>query len=252
MKLESLLQYLDGYLRVPDHPDYSTALNGLQVEGCGDVGHVATAVDASQASIEAAVEVGADLLLVHHGLFWGGLQPLTGPLLRRVRPLVTHDVSLYSVHLPLDGHPEIGNSALLARAVGIRTEHRFAAFQGAEIGWYGEAEEPCNALELQDRLAAALGGEVVLIPGGGEPIERAGVVTGAGASFAAEAAALGLDALITGEASHHHYFDAMELGIHLFLGGHYLTETFGVRALGAHLEERFGLRWTFLDQPTGL
>lgn len=253
MKLEPLLQYLDGYLQISTHPDYPGALNGLQVEGRrGEVRHVVAAVDASEASITAAVEREADLLIVHHGLFWGGARPLTGRLMRRVRPLVEAGVSLWSCHLPLDGHAEVGNSALLARALGLELKGRFAAYQGAEIGWHGVLPKPLEPEELRTRAGTALGGAVRLLEGGPAKAERVGVVTGGGASFTAEAADLGLDALVTGEASHHVYFDAAELGIHVLLGGHYATETFGVRALAEHVAERFDLTWEFVDQPTGL
>ena len=253
MKLESILQYLDGYLGVSEHPDYSVALNGLQVEGTRDVSRIVAAVDASQASIEAAVAAGADLMLVHHGLFWDGLRPLTGRRMRRVRPLIEAGTALYSVHLPLDAHAEVGNSALLGRALGLDLQGRFASYKGAEIGWWGTLEEAGSVQELAGGLSRVLGDAPIhVIPGGPEPVERVGVVTGGGASFVEDAVALELHALITGEGSHHTHFDAMELGIHVLMGGHYATETFGVKALAEHLSERFGLDWSFVDQPTGL
>lgn len=252
MKLESILQYLEGYLGVAGHPDYRNALNGLQVGGADEVGHLVAAVDASEASVAEAVDRGADLMIVHHGLFWGGLQPLTGRHLRRVRPLLLHDVALYSVHLPLDGHAEVGNCAILGRRLGLELEGRFGAYEGAEIGWWGALPETLGAEGLRERVASVLGGGVHLIPGGPREIRRVGVVTGGGASFTGEAAELGLDALVTGEGSHHTHFDAMELGIHVLMGGHYATEVFGVQALAGHLADRFGLTWEFVDQPTGL
>lgn len=252
MRLESLLQYIGEYLVVEGHPDYPGALNGLQVGGPDEVSKLAVAVDASEASILEAVARGADLMIVHHGLFWGGVQPLTGPRLRRVRALIENGVALYSCHLPLDGHAEVGNSALLAQALGLELEGRFAEFQGAAVGWHGCPDNSLALGGLVARAEAVLGGPVHTIAGGGERIDRVGVVTGGGASFIEEAAALGLDALVTGEGTHHAHFDAMELGIHVILGGHYATETFGVRALGVHLAERFGLTCDFIDQPTGL
>lgn len=252
MKLESLLQYLDGYLGVGEHPDYPTALNGLQVGGPMEVARVATAVDASEASIRAAAELGADLLIVHHGLFWEGLRPLTGRRFRRIEALISGRVALYACHLPLDGHAEVGNCALLARALGVEPEARFAAYEGVEIGWWGTLPEPTDVHRLAARFEAVVGGPVMRLPGGPERVERVGVVTGGGGSFIAEAAARGLDAFITGEGSHHNYFDATEHEIHVLLGGHYATETFGVRALGEHLAARFGLDAHFIDQPTGL
>jgi dinuclear metal center YbgI/SA1388 family protein len=252
VQLESLLQYIDEYLAVPGYPDYPGALNGLQVGGPDQVANLAVAVDASEASITEAIRLHTDLMIVHHGLFWGGLRPLTGPHLRRVRALIQNGVALYSCHLPLDGHAEVGNSALLARALGLELEGRFAAFQGAEVGWHGRPESPIDLASLVERAEVALGGPVHTIPGGRDRIDRVGVVTGGGASFIEEAARLGLDALVTGEGTHHAHFDAMEWGIHVLFGGHYATETFGVRALGSHLAERFDLTCTFIDRPTGL
>jgi dinuclear metal center YbgI/SA1388 family protein len=252
MKLESLLQYVDGYLATASHPDYPNALNGLQVEGVRDVGHLVAAVDASEASLAMAVGRGADLVVVHHGLFWGGSAPLTGRLLKRVRPLLESGASLYSSHLPLDGHAEIGNNVLLAGAMMIELEGRFDAYEGVSVGWYGRLRDPLDADGLRARAEAAVNGPARVIAGGPARIERVGVVTGSGASALAEAAQLGLDALVTGECDHHHYHDAMELGVHLVLAGHYATETLGVQALAAHVAERFGLTWEFVDQPTGL
>jgi dinuclear metal center YbgI/SA1388 family protein len=247
-----LIQYLDGYLEVDAHSDYPNALNGLQVGGPTEVQHLVAAVDASEASVQAAVERGADLLLVHHGLFWDGLRPLTGRRLRRVRPLLMGGVGLYSAHLPLDAHPEVGNCALLARALGLQLEGTFGRHRDVEVGWWGTTAEATDGAGLRERLAEVLGGPVHLIPGGPDEIRRVGVVTGGGASFTPEAAERGLDALVTGEGAHHTYFDAMELGVHVLLGGHYATEVFGVRALAEHLAERFDLSWEFVDQPTGL
>jgi len=257
MELESILEYVDRYLGVSEHPDYPTALNGLQVgPGRGDdvrpIRTIAAAVDASLASIEAAREAGADLLLVHHGLFWGGLQPLTGPHLARVRLLIEGGIALYSCHLPLDAHAEVGNCALLARAIGVQPAGRFGTFQDVHIGWWGEVDPAIDIGELTARVRRAVGGDVHVIPGGRDQIRRIGVVTGGGASFVREAADLGLDALVTGEGPHHTHFEAMERGVHVLFGGHYATETFGVRALAAHLADRFGLSWSFIDQPTGL
>lgn len=252
MKLESILQYIDEYLGVSEHPDYANALNGLQVGGPEEVAHIVAAVDASEASVRAAVERKADLLLVHHGLFWSGLAPITGRRLRRIRPLLLNQVGLYSVHLPLDAHAEVGNCALLGRALGLELQGTFGAYEGVEIGWWGSLPEPTDAPGLRDRVSQVLDGPVHLIPGGPEQIRRVGVVTGGGASFTPEAADMGLDALVTGEGSHHTHFDAMELGVHVLLGGHYATEVFGVRALAGHLADRFDLTWEFVDQPTGL
>ena len=242
--------YLDTYLDIHTVPDYSGALNGLQVESTRAVRKVAAAVDASQASIDAAVAAGADLLLVHHGLFWDGNRPVTGRRYRRLRALIEADVALYSAHLPLDVHPEVGNNAVLARALGIEPQGRFGAYQGHPVGVWGTLEIGREALAA--RLDALLGGPVRLIAGGAERLRRVGVITGGAGSEVPAAIAAGLDAFVTGEGAHHNFFDATEGGINLYLGGHYATETWGVRALAGHLAERFDLEWTFLDQPTGL
>lgn len=253
MKLESIVSYMDAYLSVAGHPDYRPAFNGLQVEGPAEVGRIAAAVDASLGTINEAVERGADMLLVHHGLFWSGSAPLTGRHFARVRALVEGGIAVYSCHLPLDAHPEIGNCALLARAIGVDPTDRFGSYDGAPIGWSGPLDRPGAVTRLVERLEGAVGGRPVhLIPGGPDHVERVAVVTGGGASFVQAAAELGLDALVTGEGPHHTHFDAMELGVHVLFGGHYATETFGVRALADHVAERFRLEAFFIDQPTGL
>jgi dinuclear metal center YbgI/SA1388 family protein len=249
MKLESILQYLDGYLGVTAYPDYPNALNGLQVEGPREVTHLCTAVDASEAAITEAVRRNAHLLMVHHGLFWDGLRPLTGRRHRKVAHLIRGELGVYSIHLPLDAHAEIGNCILLTRALGISPVGRFGAYKGAELGWWGESN--LERKQLVERAQVVLDGPVELLAHGPERTERVGVVTGSGGSLVEEAARLGLDTLVTGEGSHHVAIDAAELGINIVYGGHYATETFGIRALGEHLAERFGLEQEFLNLPTG-
>jgi dinuclear metal center YbgI/SA1388 family protein len=248
--LHELAAYLDGYLRVGEVPDYGGALNGLQVEGTRPVRRVAVAVDAAQATVERAAAMEADLLLVHHGLFWDGNLPLTGRRYRRLRPLVEAGIAVYAAHLPLDTHPEVGNNAVLLRALGAEPAGTFGDYKGWPLGRWGEVDLHRDA--LRDLLAETLGGPVALVPGGPERVRRLGVITGGAGSMIGAAAAAGLDAFVTGEGTHHHYFDAEEGGINLLLGGHYATETWGVRALAAHLHAAFGLEWDFIDHPTGL
>jgi dinuclear metal center YbgI/SA1388 family protein len=249
-ELESILHFLEELFGVTEHPDYPEAMNGLQVEGASEIRRLAAAVDASAETISEAARRKVDFLLVHHGLFWGGLRPITGPTHRKVATLIKGHMSLYSLHLPLDAHEELGNNVLLLQEMGLEPEGRFASFHGAEIGWWARAGHTRSA--ILESLQTAVEGEVRLIPGGPEAIERIGVVSGGGASSLGEAAAMGLDALITGEAPHHAYHDAMELGLNLFLGGHYATETFGVKALAARLSQRFKIPWEFIHFPTGL
>jgi len=250
MELTALVSYLDGYLQVADVPDAPAAVNGLQVANAGTVSRVAAAVDLCEATVRMAAERGADLLLVHHGLFWGGLQPLTGRAYRRVAGLIAHNIALYSAHLPLDLHPDVGNNAVLARQLGVSLRGEFGEEFGVRIGRWGEIDVSRHALERQ--LAALTGSAPRLMAFGPERVRRVGIVTGAGGSMIAQAAAAGLDTFITGEGPHHTFFDAEELKLNVFYAGHYATETVGVKALAGHLHDRFHLPWTFLDHPSGL
>jgi len=261
-ELHALVEYLDGYLDIPGHPDYPRALNGLQVGGPdpspglgtkegGRIRRVAAAVDTSESVVRSAVEAEAQLLLVHHGLFWDGLRPLTGRRFRRVEPLIRAGVALYSAHLPLDAHPEVGNCILLSQALGLEVKGRFGEYEGRPVGFWGTPAE-WDLASLASRFEGVVDGPVQVLDGGPDSLGKVAVVTGGGGSFIEEAARQGIDALVTGEGSHHTFVDAHELGVHVLYGGHYATETFGVRALAAHLGERFDLEWTFLDHPSGL
>ena len=250
MRLDDLVRYLDGYLRIGEVGDDPHALNGLQVENAGEVHHVAVAVDACQAVIDQAAERGADLLVVHHGLFWGGLQPLVGRNFRRVCSLVRHGTALYSAHIPLDRHPEVGNNVVLARRLGMEIRGWFAEYRGAPLGTWGELDLSREALTA--RLEEILPCKVRLIAGGPERVRRVGIITGSAGSMIPQAKSADLDSFITGEGQHWTYFDAEELGVNVYYAGHYATETLGVKALAEHIAERFQLPWSFIDHPTGL
>jgi len=250
MQLADLVRWLDEYLRIADVGDDELALNGLQVENAGEITRIAVAVDACQAVFEMAAAARADLLIVHHGLFWSGLQPITGRHHRRVSTLIKNNIALYGAHVPLDLHPEVGNNAVLADKLGMTIEDWWGDYMGSEIAVRGQLNTSVD--ELGQRLASILGGQPKLLPGGSKRVQHVGIVTGAGGSMIAEASAAGLDTLITGEGKHHSYFDAEELGINVFLAGHYATETVGVQALGAKVAAEHGLPWSFLDHPTGL
>ena len=250
MRLDDLVTYLDEYLRIDEVEDYDTALNGLQVENSGEVRNIAVAVDGCQAVIDQAAQRGADMLIVHHGLFWNGLEPLTDRAYRRVAALVRHDMAVYAAHLPLDRHPQVGNTPVLARLLGMEVRGWWGDWRGAPLGVWGELDVSREA--LAERIGGVLGEMPRVIPGGPEQVKRVGILTGAGGSMIADAQAAGLDTLVTGEGAHHTYFDAEELGLNVYYGGHYLTETFGVKALAEHIAERFQLPWSFVDHPTGL
>lgn len=256
VSLSQVADHLDQVLATAETPDYSGAMNGLQVEGSRVVTRVAVAVDASLVVIDGAIEAGAELLIVHHGLFWSGIRPLRGVVYERFRRLLLNDVAVYSSHLPLDRHPQLGNSALLAREVGLEPTLPFARFQTITVGVAGTAD--VSTSELAQRLnvfARQEGGSTVTV--GITPERRTrrwALCTGSGASSDSlrEAAALGIDTLIVGEGPHHTAVEAQELGIAVIYAGHYATETLGVRALGAELEREFGIPWTFVTSPTGL
>jgi dinuclear metal center YbgI/SA1388 family protein len=250
MRLDELVRYCDDYLNVRTVRDAPDALNGLQVANSGSVTRLAASVDVCQATIQMAVAARADVLIVHHGLFWGGPVPLVGPQFDRVAGLLRHDLALYSAHLPLDAHPEVGNAALLARQLGVAVQGGFGTWHEQVCGVWGEIETSREG--VAERLARILGVTPKTMPFGPDPVRRVGIATGAGGSFIRQAAETGLDTYITGEGGHHTYFDAEELHLNVFYGGHYATETFGVKALAEHLSARFNLPWTFLDHPTGL
>lgn len=255
--LSEVVRFLDAFLRVSEVPDDPNALNGLQVANGGRVARVVAAVDASLETIEGAIprvaNAGPPMLLVHHGLFWDGNLPLTGRRFRRVKALVDGDAALYSAHIPLDLHPEVGNNVELARRLGLPVEGWFGSYRGVPIGVYGT---PPPTLTDRDRVVALLttdlGGVVRLIPGGPEKPKRIGIVTGAAGSMIAAARDAGIDTFITGEGAHHTYFDAMEWGVNVIYAGHYATEQVGVQALANRLQAEFGLPWEFHWHPTGL
>lgn len=254
--LAAVVSFLDDLLAVADFPDYPGALNGLQVEIDAEIVKVAAAVDARERTIVAAAESGANLLLVHHGLFWGGVQPLRGPFYRRVRTLISTPLALYSAHLPLDAHAELGNNVLLAQELGLTPTEPFAVFQDRAIGVAGESMVPTTDLIARAAtFATRHGGDVRHTPAeAGRTTRRWAICTGAGASrdTLLEAAARDIDTLIVGEGPHWTAIDGEELGLTVIYAGHYATETLGVSALAARVAARFTIPWTFLAAPTGL
>jgi dinuclear metal center YbgI/SA1388 family protein len=251
VRLADVAAYLDAYLRVREVPDSDEALNGLQAQNdSGVVARIVAAVDASLATIE-GTPPGA-LLLVHHGLFWDGNVPLTGRRYRRVRALLSRDIALYSAHIPLDIHAEVGNNHELARLIGLRELQPFDLYRGTPIGVQGVLNGDLHRDALLARVEQVLGSSAKLIPGGPAQVRRVGIITGGAGDRIRAAAQAGLDTFLTGEGPHHTYFDATELGVNAIFAGHYATETIGVKALAEHLSTRFGIPWEFHDHPTGL
>lgn len=250
IEAEFVLGFLDELLGTSADVDYPGALNGLQVEGPAQVARVAVAVDASEEVIRGAAAAEAQLLLVHHGLFWDPERRVTGRRFRKLQALLAGGIGLYSSHLPLDRHPDVGNAALFLRRLGLDPARPFGIWKDLPVGWAADVEISLDALAA--RTTEIVQGGVRVIRGGPRSLSRVAVVTGAGASFLEEAAREGVDALITGEAPHNAYQDARELGVNLVLAGHYRTETLGVKAVAERLEQEFGLPWVFLDDPSGL
>ena len=251
IRLSPLVSSLDELLKTADVNDYPGAVNGLQIANSGAITRIIAAVDACEAVISEAARVQGTLLLVHHGLFWNGVQPITGPLYRKTKAALDGDLALYSSHLPLDLHPKLGNNILLAKALGLTGIKPALELKGQPVGVIGKiASLSREAFSL--RLSDALGAKVHAAPGGSGKIRSVLVVTGGAGSEVSRAAALGVDAFVTGEGPHWSYTAAEELGVNLFYAGHYATETFGVKALASHLSAKTGLPWSFLDHPTGL
>jgi dinuclear metal center YbgI/SA1388 family protein len=254
--LAELARYLDTELRTSDVPDYDAALNGLQLANDGNVTRVAAAVDFSGTTVAAALRDKADLLIVHHGMFWRGQEPLVGETYERLRAAIGGGLAVYSSHLPLDLHPELGNNVLLASELQLQTQEGFGRYSGVEIGVMGTSDLPTAI--LADRLraySARYDTTAVSTPFSKERrTRRWAIITGAGASSAtlAEARERGVDTLIVGEGAHHTAVEAIERGPVVLYGGHYATETLGVRAVAARVGARFDVPWTFLNVPTGL
>jgi dinuclear metal center YbgI/SA1388 family protein len=245
-----LVDYCSDLLRVEEIEDWPNALNGLQIENSGAVTKIGAAVDAAARTFHTAIERGINFLIVHHGLFWPGLKPITGGRRRMLERAFQHDLALYSAHLPLDIHSVLGNNAQLASALGLENTEPFFEVKGQCIGL--KTKTRISRADLARKLEQSLGGAVKMFAAGPEQTETVGVVTGGAGSEIYAVASEGIDTFITGEAPHWAAVTAEELGINLLLGGHYATETFGVKALAAHLSDRFNLPWEFIDSPTGL
>ncbi len=248
--LYSIVSYCDRTLRTAEVKDYDGAANGLQVENRGQVTRIAATVDASLATVRLAIAAKADLLVVHHGLFWSPAHPWTGKRYELLRLLLENNVAVYSSHLPLDAHPELGNNALLCAALKLKALKPFFFAKEQFLGFQARAE--ISREELAKRLQRAVGGAPIVLPGGPEICRRIGVVTGGAGAELKLAAKEGVDTFITGEGPHWTYALAEDLGINVLYGGHYATETFGVKALAAEVSRKFKVPWEFLDHPTGL
>ena len=250
MQRETLVRYLDDSLRINEIADFGP--QGLQIEGRAQVDRIIGLVDAHQPCVEAALARDADLMLVHHGIFWGGPQRLVGSYGRLVRAFIENDLNLYAAHLALDAHPQWGNNAELARRLGLTINDWWANVKGTPLAVLAESAQPIAFDELVARYEERVGRARLIQAEGPATVRRVGILSGSGANEIATAASLGCDAYITGETSHAQYYEAVNTGINVLYGGHYTSETVGVQALGAHLAQRFGVAFEFVDLPTGL
>ncbi len=247
--LQEIVTFLDRELKTSEIRDYPGALNGLQLENDGNVNRVISAVDASLAVIEEAAKEGG-LLLVHHGMFWQGAQKITGPYFQKLKAAIDGNLAIYASHLPLDFHPEIGNNILLARAIGLKAIQPILpkdGFASAVVGeWVGSRND------LQKTIENAVGRPLQICACGSEMPRKVAVMTGGAGSEVAKIAELGIDSFVTGEGPHWSFIEAEERKMNVFYAGHYATETFGVKALGDLIAEKFGLKAMFLARPGGL
>lgn len=250
VSLEDIVDYCTSRLRHHEVSDYPGAMNGLQVENNGQVTRIGASVDAGLVPFSKAMEQGVDLLLVHHGLFWEPPRPVTGTNYKKLTTLLNNNCALFSSHLPLDCHPEIGNNACIAREMGLDVRDWFLPFENTPIAAIANAGMFRN--EFNDRLKQLFPNSYTAIECGPESIARVAICSGSGASAVSQLKKQGVQTLITGELRQHHYNLAEELELNLYPCGHYATETFGVKALAKELGERFGLPWTFLDSPCPL
>lgn len=255
MDLQELADRYDDELRTDAYTDLDASANGLQVgAGTTSVDHVAFAVDAARTTIDRTVDVGADALVVHHGLSWGGIDRLTDRTYTRLEPLFENDIGLYVSHLPLDGHPTLGNAAALADDLDLVDRHPFGDVGGEPIGLRGRLDDGFDPTALAGHLDRHLptgDGSVQCFDFGADRIQTLAILTGSGADWLETAIDVGVDAYLTGEGKAHVYHDARDAGINVILAGHYATETGGVRNLKT-LAKDWGLETTFIDHPTSL
>jgi len=250
VKRDELVEYLDTFLRIAEIEDVSN--NGLQVEGGEEIEKVAFAVDACHEAFRRAGEAGARMIISHHGLFWGKPLMLKGTHRERIALLLDSSLSLYAAHLPLDIHPRVGNNVQLLRLLGLSPEERrFGEYHGSLLGFMGRFGKPMDRDELVEILERALGVSMTVLPFGPREVTTVGIISGGAADMAVQAGEAGADLYLTGEPSHSAYHQIAERGLNVVYGGHYATETLGLKALAAHLSERFKLETEFLDIPTG-
>ena len=248
LMLSEIVAFCDTRTRRAEVKDFPGSYNGLQVENNGEVTKIAAAVDAGQVPFEQAIAAGADFLICHHGLYWTAPIPLTGSSYKKVKTALDGNLAVYGAHLPLDCHPEIGNNALLAKALGLTKTGGFVPYEGNDVATI-TAGPAGGRQELATKLKALFPDTYQAIEYGSEQPKRIAILTGSGQSAVDQLRANHIDTLITGELRQHHFNMAQELGLNLYPCGHYATEVFGVKALAQEVAEQFGLEWIFIKTP---
>lgn len=247
--LAEIVAYLDAELRVSEIKDYPGAMNGLQLANNGEVSRIFSAVDASLAVVEEAA-VSGGLLIVHHGMFWQGAQPLTGAFYKKIKAAINGNLAIYSSHLPLDMHPVFGNNILLAKAIGLERIESILPKDGFAMGVAGIWGKSRD--ELTAAVCKAVGREVTVCQGGEANIGKVAIITGAAGSEVPRIAGLGIGTFVTGEGPHWSFIEAEERSLNVIYAGHYASETFGVRAIASHLASCFPLEPRFIGRSGGL
>jgi len=246
-QLKVIVDYCNDLLRINEFKDYCP--NGLQVEGRGEINKIICGVTACQALIDSAIEKQADAILVHHGYFWKNEDPvITGIKRKRIKSLLDNDISLLAYHLPLDAHKQLGNNATLAQKLSLQVDKDMQQADEQGLLWNGQLSERMSANNLASHIEARLGRTPLHLPdAANKPIQKIAWCTGGAQHYIEEAAAMGMDAYISGEVSEQTFHLARELNIHYFAAGHHATESYGVQALGAHLSDQFGVQAEFVD-----
>ncbi len=247
MKRTDLVAYLDDLLNIKTITDFGP--QGLQVEGSAEVNKIAVGVDTAHATIDGALAAGADMLIVHHGIFWGPPRRISGAFGYKVRRFIQSDLNLYAAHLALDAHPELGNNAELCRVLGLTPMASYFNFKGLDVGLIAEPAADMSFSALVARFSKTLQQPLRVDAAGPENIRRVAVCSGDAARSMEEAYERGCDTLVTGEQDYTMAHAPAELGMNVIYGGHYVTETLGVQALARHLHQQFNLPWIFIDNP---
>ena len=244
---EKLIDYLNNELDIANIPDRCT--NGLECEGSDKISKIGLCTDICMNTVEQALESNCQMLIAHHGFIWGDLKRLTGPLYKILKLAISNGLNLYAAHLPLDRHPLFGNNIQLAHMIGLKKIKPFGLYDGLTIGWGGTLSKPMSAVAIAERFQMNIGGEPTVLNFGKKAISTVAIVSGKGSTALPEAIANKYDCFVTGEPQYNDYHTVRESQMNAIFLGHYYSETCGVMALGHHLQQKFKIKTTFIDNP---